>query len=140
MHRIYLAALVACIVWTTYVPEAAAGQKKRKTTTCVHTGNAWFFKACSKKTKKCWLEYGVQYFMFNWEPQMKWFTFRCVLRYGHKLRKRQVKEVRFTLRPSVNCLGGVTFTWPKILVDKAKRRYKYKCTCTISSLLHARSN
>lgn len=137
MHRIYFAVLVACVVWATHPPAVAAAPKRK--TTCVHTGNAYFFKMCDKKSKKCWLEYGIQYFMHNWDPKTRRFTFRCTLRYGRGLRKQKVGVEHITLKPTVNCLGGVVFTWPKIRVDRAKRRYKYKCTCTVSSLLLAKT-
>lgn len=114
-------------------PEVNAAPKKGETT-CIPTGNAYFFKMCSKKTKKCWLEYGIQYFMYNWEPQTRYFTFRCTLRYGPGLRKKQVKSQLVTLKPTVNCLGGLIFTWPGIWKDKVKKRYKYRCTCKISGL------
>jgi hypothetical protein len=101
-------------------------------TTCEHTGNAYFFKVCAEKTKRCWWEYGIQAFMYNGEKTTKRFVFRCTLRYGHRLRKKQVRSMPCTIKPGVNCLGGPSFRWCNILVDKAKGRYRYRCTCTVT--------
>ncbi len=131
MHRLFILPIV-CVVWFTQLQEVAAAPKRK--TTCEHTGNAYFYKVCAKKPQRCRMEYGIQYFMFNGEPSPRRFTFRCVLRYGRGLRKQRVASDSFILKPTVNCLGGVSFTWPKRRVDKATRQYKYKCTCTVSTL------
>lgn len=87
-------------------PQEGRSAPKNKTT-CIHTGNAWFYRPCWwKKPKKCRLVYAIQFFMYNWEPQTKRFTFRCTVRYGHKLRKQKVVVQHVVLERSVNCLGG----------------------------------
>lgn len=109
----------------------------RQKTKCIGTGNVFYFKVCSKKPHKCWMNIGLQFFMYNWEPQRMRFTFHCTVRYGRKLRKKKTETEVVYLKRGVNCLGGAVFTWPGIEKDWAKRRYKYRCTCSVSSLLLA---
>ena len=122
---------LAAVLWQ---PKPSHCTPKNKLT-CIQTGNAYFFKVCNKRKTKCWLEYGIQYFMFNKSNKTRKFVFACTLRYGYGLGKQKATQETVILKPGINALGGAGFTWPRIKQDRARKRYKHKCTCTVKPLL-----
>lgn len=132
--RLFTAPFLLVIVLTAQTSTVIAAPKKHKTQ-CVETGNVYFFAGCDKNNRKCRPYLAIQVFMYNGDTKTRLFTFRCTLWHGYRLQKKKVDTMDVVLEHKVNALGGAVFTWKNMHKVKAKRRYKFKCTCTVSSLL-----